>query len=111
MHGRKGTIMHWFGRAAMTVVVASILGICVGLLAYWAVETLELGWFWRESAYTANTPGMIMAGSAAIFSLWIHRYVTGRFGSPPDAETRCRKCRYILKGITEPRCPECGERI
>jgi hypothetical protein len=28
-----------------------------------------------------------------------------------DGETRCRKCRYILRGITEPRCPECGERI
>ena len=28
-----------------------------------------------------------------------------------NGETRCRKCRYILKGITEPRCPECGERI
>jgi len=28
-----------------------------------------------------------------------------------DSETRCRKCDYILKGITEPRCPECGERI
>jgi len=26
-------------------------------------------------------------------------------------ETRCRKCGYILKGITEPRCSECGERI
>jgi len=25
--------------------------------------------------------------------------------------TRCRKCGYILKGITEPRCPECGEKI
>ena len=28
-----------------------------------------------------------------------------------NRETRCRKCRYILRGITEPRCPECGERI
>ncbi len=28
-----------------------------------------------------------------------------------DNETRCRKCGYILRGITEPRCPECGERI
>lgn len=28
-----------------------------------------------------------------------------------DLETRCRKCGYILRGITEPRCPECGERI
>jgi hypothetical protein len=29
----------------------------------------------------------------------------------PDGEIRCRKCRYILRGISEPRCPECGERI
>ena len=28
-----------------------------------------------------------------------------------DGETRCRKCGYILRGITEPRCPECGEKI
>ncbi len=28
-----------------------------------------------------------------------------------ERETRCRKCGYILRGITEPRCPECGERI
>jgi amino acid transporter len=26
-------------------------------------------------------------------------------------ETRCRRCGYILRGITEPRCPECGEHI
>lgn len=26
-------------------------------------------------------------------------------------ETRCRKCAHILRGLTEPRCPECGERI
>ena len=26
-------------------------------------------------------------------------------------ETHCRKCDYILRGISEPRCPECGERI
>ncbi len=26
-------------------------------------------------------------------------------------ETRCRKCGYILNGLTEPRCSECGERI
>ncbi|MHC4442741.1 MAG: transcription elongation factor SPT4 [Planctomycetota bacterium] len=28
-----------------------------------------------------------------------------------EQETRCRKCQYILRGITEPRCPECGEKI
>ena len=28
-----------------------------------------------------------------------------------DNETRCRKCGYILKGISEPKCSECGEQI
>ena len=26
-------------------------------------------------------------------------------------ELRCRKCRYVLHGLSEPRCPECGEPI
>lgn len=28
-----------------------------------------------------------------------------------DRETRCGRCGYILRGITESRCPECGEGI
>jgi hypothetical protein len=28
-----------------------------------------------------------------------------------DGETRCRKCAHILRGLSEPRCPECGEWI
>ena len=31
--------------------------------------------------------------------------------SSPGDESRCRKCDYILRGLTKPRCPECGERI
>jgi uncharacterized paraquat-inducible protein A len=28
-----------------------------------------------------------------------------------DGHLHCLKCGYILKGLSEPRCPECGERI
>ena len=28
-----------------------------------------------------------------------------------DGFTHCGKCGYILKGLSEPRCPECGERL
>lgn len=38
-------------------------------------------------------------------------YVALRKTAPHDTETRCRKCGYILRGIPEPRCPECGEHI
>lgn len=28
-----------------------------------------------------------------------------------EGEPRCRRCRHMLRGISEPRCPECGETI
>ncbi len=44
--------------------------------------------------------------------IWVYAVVNRRFGpSGFDNETRCRKCGYILRGIPEPRCSECGERI
>ena len=32
-------------------------------------------------------------------------------GCAHTGETRCRLCGYILRGLSEPRCPECGEKI
>ncbi len=29
----------------------------------------------------------------------------------PHGETHCRRCDHILRGLKEPRCPECGEAI
>ena len=48
----------------------------------------------------------------AVFVLAVYGVLTLRWGpKASDNETRCRKCDYILRGITEPRCPECGEVI
>ena len=48
-----------------------------------------------------------------VLCLVIYGVVTRLFGRriPFDGHIRCRKCTYILRGLTEPRCPECGERI
>lgn len=40
-----------------------------------------------------------------VFAFWLVQKRSG------DHETRCRECGFILRGLTEPRCPECGERI
>lgn len=37
--------------------------------------------------------------------------LTRWLGPKWDPETRYRTYHYILRGITEPRRPECGERI
>lgn len=51
--------------------------------------------------------------SPALLALCVYgllqRWTSGK--GVESGETRCRKCGYILRGISEPRCPECGERI
>ena len=45
---------------------------------------------------------------------WIAGLLTFQYlFRPPRADMylHCLKCGYILKGLSEPRCPECGERI
>ena len=47
-----------------------------------------------------------------IISVVTYHNLLRRFGTRPrDGETHCRKCDYILRGLSEPRCPECGEQI
>lgn len=40
----------------------------------------------------------------------VYHFLTAR-PLAPGPETRCRRCDYILRGLREPRCPECGERL
>ena len=47
-----------------------------------------------------------------LVSVSICGVLTKKYGPKTyDLETRCRKCGYILRGIPEPRCSECGEKI
>ena len=53
-------------------------------------------------------PGMLLV--IGIYS-WIRSArLEGRMRTIRE-ETCCRRCGHILRGISEPRCPECGEHI
>lgn len=68
-----------------------------------------------------NVAGEFVHGSlfVSVFSAICVSAALGAYGvatrmverKPLFGETRCRKCGYVLRGISEPRCPECGERI
>lgn len=110
--------LHWFWRAAIAVLGSVVI-----------VQSLRIGMFLlqvrlrglmpprREEYWNTfvNSPGGEPRVMLATYVLPVLVYValTRWFG--PEAarnnETRCRKCGYILRGITEPRCSECGERI
>jgi hypothetical protein len=50
----------------------------------------------------------------AIISIVVYVLLTAclrRAQRDQAGETRCRRCSYILRGISEPVCPECGEHI
>lgn len=112
--------MHWFWRVTVAVVVAGIYGglsITVfedmheGILEF--VTTLLGGSGLRGDWRLGVAVNVAWFLPITLLAFAVHGLTTRLWGprSIHDNETRCRKCRYILRGISEPRCPECGERI
>ena len=115
--------LHWFWRAAIAVAAAGLFGGCYGYAFWnWSVfrhSIVDPAWNLLAAlglhgpiAYVIYNallwhliPAAIGVGTYALLSGGFRRRVA------MHRETRCRCCGYILRGITEPRCPECGERI
>ena len=98
--------LHWFWREA----IATVAGAITGMGYMFALQKLLAGVPMPAGAQIIFTIIALMLASAA--AVGVYSYTTRRWGPLPlDGETRCRKCGYILRGIPEPRCSECGERI
>ena len=104
--------MHWFWRAIISVAAAWIcLVVMTPLFDYLRAPLLHgLPLALNNVSVYRAMGALFMLGtiSVALASFGLLTYWTR---TPFTNQTRCRKCGYILRGITEPRCPECGERI
>ncbi len=110
--------MHWFWR----VTIAMAAGIGVGWWAHFdgrMYRVVDVAWASLSSTKwlhdLSHGPVMSVARSLIVLLAAFGTYgiLTRCFGprKPKDAETRCRSCGFILRGITAARCPECGEPI
>ena len=100
--------MHWFWRATIAAVVGMGLMYLYDPFPYTDVFHSVL------ISYLGSWPGTlamhtpVLIVTTATYGILTRRYYRLKGF---DNETRCRKCGYILRGISEPRCSECGERI
>jgi hypothetical protein len=100
----KQARLHWFWRA----VIALVIGVPInegGSISAFAVlpESIKASQLFLIAHVVVRATIPLVA--YGLLTLWLGP----RF--PADRETRCRRCDYNLRGISEPICPECGERI
>lgn len=104
--------MHWFWRSTMALAAGSLFGLGTMTLIQWLMSQIQPpGGFGGRINMVAGVVSLFLLPQILVmfvYGLLTRRYYLARCA---DGETRCRKCGYILRGITEPRCPECGERI
>lgn len=102
--------MHWFWRSAIAVVAAVPFGFLAAIFASMLSTEIQLRGL---DGGLALIVGIVFCIIPLVLTLLFYGYLTRRYGprADSDRQTRCRQCGYILRGISEPRCPECGERI
>src|SRR5689334_19802445 len=109
MFGIWQLIVDWIrGRLVTRKTGRMVLAVLTGLLVPVVLLTfLPSAGPWPEAKAAVVLFGLI---SRSIITAVTYHNLIYRFGPRLfDGETHCRKCDYILRGITEPRCPECGE--
>ena len=110
--------MHWFWRATIAAVVTS----CYGAFASfhgrmypthrWVFDRVleftswSMPWFDRYDESIGWALAYVLP--FCMITLGVYGLLTHFLGAKIDGRLRCRECGYLLLGLTEPRCPECG---
>jgi hypothetical protein len=112
--------MHWYTKIPVIVIVGLVVSaLCAVMVDPTSIvdriESLLAGMLPGASSnkfYMVLTDALLGAAFAApgvivatALVLRVHEQ------APPDGKTRCGNCGHALRGLREPRCPECGKRI
>ena len=89
------------------IIVSVVAGGIAGFAVY--AGFMEFGWPYARGKVFAVVFFLATFSAGPIVATVLAHVLTP--SETKDGHTRCGKCGYILKGLTEPRCSECGERI
>ena len=106
------------GAFVATLFVADFYGVCVdyvsislvrsGRMPRWMTEGVNVGLPSAAGSYTPTflRPIRVVATTPIILcAMFAYAVFTRR---KEDPYNRCLQCGYILRGLVEPRCPECN---
>jgi hypothetical protein len=74
------------------------------VMGYHTVATTKL---WTGVIHTLLTAGIAFLGIAAGLA-WANQAAVRRIAAAREAANRCPRCSYDIRGLRDPRCPECG---
>ena len=111
--------LHWFWRGAFAAMVGAA---CLVVLASVTDYRARMAWglnqtilppraligSWEEAVIVFLGLGIGPVAVGLVVFSWLTACYA-RIGT--DGEPHCRKCHHILRGLSEPRCLECGEPI
>jgi hypothetical protein len=100
-----------FWAAIAASIVSSVMGVCFIVLLSNMFNQLLISFLGSMGELVTIIVCFCLPSLLAVilFSAVVRREVSREV--PGDGQTHCRKCGYILRGLQEPRCSECGEPI
>jgi hypothetical protein len=110
--------LHWLFRGTIVVLLGLVLRVTLAVL--------DLTWFdCRPTTRFAQISWLLLSEDRAAYAVAYAVFYTipttafcltiftllERQAPEKAGESYCRRCGYILRGLSAPRCPECGEAI
>jgi hypothetical protein len=81
------------------------IGLAVLAALTWAFNLYRAWVLWTIPPF--HTVFTILITACAVLGWILLTFIDAR----GEFECRCRRCGHILRGLSQPRCPECGEGI
>ena len=108
MLSRKRKVLGFLLAIGTGAAVLLAIHACLNYFSLWYANLSLPPGYWRSYVLRVliiSTPTYLVACSVVVL---MYRWISG---PTPGSECRCRRCGYILRGISKPECSECGEVI